>query len=192
MIENFKDLEVRFKETPLLEHCKLKDITKLDVTRLDMPLLKKGDINSRNELNFIDRSWIRLDSGWSNEIVRNLASFEEYNHYKEIGLEEVMVGDKPCLVKQDIDFNQKEPIRKTNEERMSLGKAPLDRDGRPIELHHIGQHDYSPLAQLTMEEHRGEGVDTILHEKNKVSEIDRSAFDKERANHWKQFQQLNI
>lgn len=52
-------------------------------------------------------------------------------------------------------------------------------------MHHIGQKPDSPLAELTTEEHRGAGNDTILHDKQKESEIDRNEFAKERKEHWK-------
>lgn len=38
---------------------------------------------------------------------------------------------------------------------------------------------YSPLAELTTQEHRGKGNDTILHDKQKETEIDRGEFAKE-------------
>ena len=43
----------------------------------------------------------------------------------------------------------------------------------------------SPLAELTRDEHRGKGNDTVLHNKQKESEINREDFAKERAEHWK-------
>ena len=54
-----------------------------------------------------------------------------------------------------------------------------------MELHHIGQKDDSPFAELTMPEHRGKGNDTILHDKTKESEIDRSSFNSEKYRYWK-------
>ena len=68
---------------------------------------------------------------------------------------------------------------------MQEGKAPLDKDGKPIELHHIGQKSDAPLAELKREEHRGKGNDAILHDKNKNSEIDREVFATQRTEHWK-------
>lgn len=73
---------------------------------------------------------------------------------------------------------------RTNRERAEQGLSPINKDGKVIELHHIGQHADSPLAELTTEEHRGKGNDTILHNKTKESEIDRQAFAKERNEHW--------
>lgn len=63
------------------------------------------------------------------------------------------------------------------------GLAPLTPQGRSYELHHIGQHQDSPLAELTKEEHRGKGNDGVLHIKVKESEIGREAFTMERAGH---------
>lgn len=68
---------------------------------------------------------------------------------------------------------------------MEKGKPPLDKDGNPIELHHIGQKSDSPLAELTRDEHRGKGNDSILHDKTQDTEIDRKEFAKEKAEYWK-------
>ena len=69
---------------------------------------------------------------------------------------------------------------------MEQGLPPLNKDGEPIELHHIGQKANGPLAELTQDEHRGKGNDGILHDKNKETEIDREEFRKERNVHWKE------
>jgi hypothetical protein len=53
------------------------------------------------------------------------------------------------------------------------------------ELHHIGQQQDSPFAELTWAEHMGEGNNTILHKTGKESEIDRQAFDREKSDYWK-------
>ena len=82
-------------------------------------------------------------------------------------------------------MDQKDEFGRTNKERMEEGKAPLDKDGKPIELHHIGQKSDAPLAELKWEEHRGKGNDAILHDKSKDSEIDREVFATQRAEHWK-------
>lgn len=86
--------------------------------------------------------------------------------------------------RDDIDWNQKDAMGRTNKERAEQGLSPINKDGKIIELHHIGQHADSPLAELTQEEHRGKGNDSILHDKTKESEIDRQAFGNERSSHW--------
>ena len=53
------------------------------------------------------------------------------------------------MVKNDIDLTKEDDFGRTNLERMKQGLAPLDKDGNPIELHHVGQKMDSPLAELT-------------------------------------------
>ncbi len=131
-----------------------------------------------------EKTKIKEETGWSDEIIDSIATMEEYEIYKEAGLEEKIINDKPCLVQNDINPEQKDEFGRTNKERMEQGLAPLDKNGKPIELHHIGQKPDSPLAELTQEEHRGKGHDSVLHDKNKDTEIDRTAFSKEKADHW--------
>lgn len=109
---------------------------------------------------------------------------EEAEIYKKAGLEEVEVNGKKCLIRDEIDWNQKDEMGRTNKERAEQGLSPITKDEKTVELHHIGQHADSPLAELTPEEHRGKGNDTILHNKTKESEIDRQAFAGERSSHW--------
>ena len=125
------------------------------------------------------------ESGWSDEIVNNIGSLEEYEIYKNAGLVEVEIGGKKCLIRNDIDWNKEDAFGRTNQERAEQGLSPLDNDGKPIELHHIGQHADSPLAELKQEEHRGKENDSILHNKNKETEIDRISFANERSQHWR-------
>ena len=110
---------------------------------------------------------------------------EEYEIYKKADLEEKEINGKKCLVRKDIDLEQKDSMGRTNSERMEKGLPPLDKNGRPIELHHIGQKPNSPLAELTTSEHRDKGNDIVLHDKKKESEIDRDKFAEERSEHWK-------
>jgi len=129
---------------------------------------------------------INEKSKYSDIINESIATEEELDIYLEADLKEATVNDKPALTREDIDYNQiDEDTGETNLERMEKGKAPLDKDGNPIELHHIGQKADSPLAELTRDEHRGKGNDSILHDKTQNSEIDRKEFSKEKAEHWK-------
>jgi len=98
---------------------------------------------------------------------------------------ETEIAGRPCLIRNDFDSERVDAMGRTNKERMESGLAPLTNEGKPIELHHIGQKADSPLAELTMEEHRGKGNDTILHDKTVESEIDRNQFNMEKADHWK-------
>jgi hypothetical protein len=67
------------------------------------------------------------------------------------------------------------------------GRAPIGEDGKPVELHHRGQKPDSPLDEMTRTDHRGEGNFSKNHENTgqSPSEIDRSAWKKEREDYWK-------
>lgn len=131
-----------------------------------------------------EKAKIKEETGWSDEIVDAIGSMEEYEIYKNAGLVEAEIGGKKCLIRNDIDWEQKDAMGRTNKKRAEQGLSPINKDGKVIELHHIGQHSDSTLAELTPEEHRGKGNDTILHDKTKESEIDRQAFAGERSAHW--------
>lgn len=125
-------------------------------------------------------------SDYSDEINENIATEKELDIYLDANLKETIINDKPALIREDIDYNQVDgDTGETNLEKMEKGKAPLDKDGVPIELHHIGQKTDSPLAELTRTEHRGKGNDSVLHDKTQNSEIDRKEFQKEKSEHWK-------
>ena len=133
----------------------------------------------------MNKEKLKAETGWSDEIIDAIGSQEEAEIYKNSGLIEAEVNGQKCLIRTDIDMDQKDEFGRTNKERMQEGKAPLDKDGKPIELHHIGQKSDAPLAELKREEHRGKGNDAILHDKNKNSEIDREVFATQRTEHWK-------
>lgn len=134
-----------------------------------------------------EKDIIKKETGWSDEIIDAIRSMDEYRIYKEAGLVESEVNGKKCLIKTDIDWDQKDQFGYTNRERVAEGYAPLDKDGRPIQLHHIGQKPDSPLAELTFREHRCGGNDTILHDKKKETEVhgEGNNWDNERQEYWK-------
>ena len=142
------------------------------------------DENVKEGLTDEEKTKIKEETGWSDEIVDAIGSWKEYEIYKNANLVEAEIDGKKCLIRNDINWNQKDEMGRTNKERAEQGLSPINKDGKVIELHHIGQHSNSPLAELTQEEHRGKGNDGILHDKTKESEINRQAFAEERSNHW--------
>ena len=147
------------------------------------------EINENNEakkkLTDEEKQKIKEETGWSDGIVDYIRSMKEYEIYKNAGLKEKEINGKKCLIRSDIDLEQKDENGRTNKEHMKKGRAPLDKNGEPIELHHIGQKSNSPFAELTKTEHIKNGNDIILHDKNKESEIDRlNQFKKEKREHW--------
>lgn len=131
---------------------------------------------------------------WSDEITGAVGSMEEYEIYKKAGLTEVEINGKKCLIRQDIEWEKKDEKGRTNQQRIERGLAPLDQEGNAIQLHHIGQHMDSPLAELTFEEHRGGGNDTILHNKSIETEThgEGNHWDNERQNYWKSRGEYNL
>ena len=131
-----------------------------------------------------EKAKIKEMTGWSDEIIDSIGSMKEAEIYMKAGLHEAEINGKKCLIRSDIDWDQKDEMGRTNRERAEQGLSPITKDGKTVELHHIGQHADSPLAELTTEEHRGKGNDAVLHDKTKESEIDRQEFAKERSEHW--------
>ncbi len=176
-------------EIALKDDLKEKSYVKeINIRELDFPYESSGLEYTENlekrELTIEQKKEVARESNWSGDIIDAVGSMEEYQIYRNAGLNEQKVGEKTCLIRSDIDMKQTDGFGRTNQERMEQGLAPLTPEGRPYELHHIGQHQDSPLAELTMQEHRGKGNDTILHIKTRESEIDREKFDMERAEHW--------
>lgn len=141
--------------------------------------------SEKKELTAEQKKEIKEKTGWSDEIIDSIGSMDEAEIYMKANLVETEINGKKCLIRNDIDIDQKDEDGITNRERMERGRPPITKNGEEVELHHIGQKPDSPLAELTMEEHRGEGNDTILHDKTKETEIDRNEFGKERREHWK-------
>jgi len=108
---------------------------------------------------------------------------EEIEIYNQANVETSEVNGREVLVRTDVDYEEKDVFGRTNLERMEIGLAPLV-EGKPIELHHIGQRMDSPLAELKVDEHRGSGNDGILHDKTQGSLINRIEFNQEKVQHW--------
>ena len=141
---------------------------------------------------------IKERTGWSDDIVRFLHSREEAEIYIRAGLVERRIGGRAALVRNDIDwraFNCRHKWLKrklanwdkwkdyNNADLIGEGWPPRDSNGDPYELHHIGQRQDSPLAELTWQEHMGGGNNVILHP-NRESAIDRQQFDDEKSRYW--------
>ncbi len=127
----------------------------------------------------------RLEAqGYPEEVLDAIGSEAEAAIYEDAELEPAVINGKEALIRTDIEYDQTDAFCETNLERMRSGRPPLDENGVPIELHHIGQTQDAPLAELTRAEHRCNGNDNVLHDKLKESGINREDFSKERAEHW--------
>lgn len=105
--------------------------------------------------------------------------------YINANLKETEIDGRKCLIRNDIDLEQKDKFGISNMKLLNKGYAPVAKDGKKVELHHIGQTQNSPLVELTQQEHRGKNNYKILQNKNKKSEINRLAFAVERKKYWK-------
>ncbi|MCK8045342.1 HNH/ENDO VII family nuclease [Shewanella sp. 1CM18E] len=161
------------------------EITKEALNELDKPITDK--LNIREELEPLSEEYKAelQELGYSESVIDAIGSKEEADIYGEAELECITLNDKDALIRTDIDLELEDDFGNTNLERMEKGKSPLDQNGKPYELHHIGQTADAPLAELTKTEHISNGNDSVLHDKQKESEIDRTEFAKERAEHWK-------
>ena len=144
---------------------------------------------------------IKAQTHWPDEIINAIASMEEAEIYMRAGLKAARVGNRWALIRSDINWSDYSVRRNTwlknkladyskwvdynNADLIGEGFPPRDMNGDPYELHHIGQHQDSPFAELTWAEHMGDGNNTILHQAGKESEIDRQMFDREKSDYWK-------
>jgi hypothetical protein len=110
-----------------------------------------------------------------------ISSFE-----KSLLKEAKFISVKGKLVaKRNQTFNPYEEINgMTNIERMRLGLAPIGKDGKPVELHHLKQKDDGIIIELTSTEHRENYK--VLHRYEKESQINRQEFSKWKREYWKQ------
>ena len=115
-----------------------------------------------NGLTMNEAAIIQKESGFPLDVIKQFQSMEQYNICKNAGLTPKMVNGSTALIRKiDLDFVDENNM--TNLQRMQKGLAPLDPDGLPYELHHIGQKTDSTLAILTRAEHRQGGNHKIWH-----------------------------
>lgn len=179
-------IDIAIEEKPaVFESFEKKTLSQDDIKGLDQPISDKIRVRDTLEPLSDEQKNELSERGYSEDVIEAIGSKEEADIYTEAPLVCEKVNGKDALIRTDTDLEQKDDFGDTNLERMEKGKSPLDKDGKPIELHHIGQTADAPLAELTKSEHMSNGNDSILHDKSKESEIDRTEFKKEREEHWK-------
>lgn len=181
----------RTSRAALMEQCSLKVSEKVE---FDDSASETSETKSEG-LTDEEKAKIKEETGWSDEIIENIANMKQYEVLKNAGLKEVEINGRKCLIKENIDLDYADEDGVTNRERMARGLAPLDsKTGKPLELHHLGQKADSPLVELTEEEHRtgeyedGKKNQSLWHDNTKETEVhgEGNNWDQERKAHWKE------
>ncbi|WP_273760868.1 HNH/ENDO VII family nuclease, partial [Bartonella sp. ML70XJBT.G] len=77
-------------------------------------------------------------------------------------------------------------VKGTNIERMKTGRAPLDANDNPIELHHMLQTHDGPIAEVSSKFHNEYHSTIHINPNTMGSAIDRDAFALWRQKYWKE------
>ena len=181
----------RTSRSALMEQCSLmaSEIDNVNDSAFETTETKSEGLTAE------EKAKIKEETGWSDEIIDNIANMKQYEVLKNAGLKEVEINGRKCLIKENVDLDYADEDGVTNRERMARGLAPLDsKTGKPLELHHLGQKADSPLVELTEEEHRtGEYEDgnknqSLWHDNTKETEVhgEGNNWDQERKAHWKE------
>ena len=72
-------------------------------------------------------------------------------------------GNKIIQNNRSFDLAQVDSAGRTNIERMNRGMAPIGKDGKAVELHHLLQTEDGGLIELTQTAHRGKGTYAFWH-----------------------------
>ena len=146
-----------------------------------------------NGLTMNEVASIQKESKYPLDVIKQFSNMEQYNICKKAGLSAEFINGNVALIRK-IDLNFVDEYGRTNLQRMLDGFAPLDPDGIPYELHHIGQKADSTLAILTQAEHRKNGNNTIWHKFGEETEVHGKGnkWNQQRAKFWTEFAQRAI
>lgn len=99
----------------------------------------------------------------------------------------VKIIGKTVIMNSDLfDPDLVDGRKRTNVQRMEQGLAPIGRDGKSVQLHHIDQTDDGPVMEITATDHQRNY--SILHANTGQfpSKIDRKSFNAWRKMFWKE------
>lgn len=182
----------RTSRTSLIEQCSMKAFETNKPERTDN---SEGTDTKKEGLTEEEKTKIKEETGWSDEIIESIKNMKQYEVLKNAGLIEVEIDGRKCLIKENIDLGFTDEDGVSNRERIVRGLAPLDsKTGKPMELHHLGQKADSPLVELSEEEHRtgeyedGKKNQSLWHDNTVETEVhgDGNNWDQERKAHWKE------
>lgn len=179
----------RTSRSALMEQCFLNvsEIDHIKDTALEATETKSKGLTDGEKIK------IKEETNWCDEIIDNIMNMKQYEVLKNASLKEVVINERKCLIKENIDLDYTDEDDVTNKDRIARGLAPLDsKTGKSLELHHLGQKADSPLVELTEEEHRtgeyedGKKNQSLWHDNTKETEVhgEGNNWDQERKAHW--------
>ena len=179
---------VKPNEIGKLEEFGSSELKNGKIIEQDLDLVKSGSLESLNSLNQeknldlnklsfptiseSDKTRIKEDTGWSNEIIEKIKNKKQYEIYKNANLSEEMINNRKCLIK-DINLDYVD-----------------EKTGEKIELHHMDQEFNAPFAELTEHSEHGGKNHKILHDNSVESwrrnpELKKEYNNIQRPEHWR-------
>jgi hypothetical protein len=141
-------------------------------------------VSEKLEAPEVQRALINEFSPYSEHINDHIRSYEDLKVYLSQDLREKIVNGRHCLT-AEVNWEQTDAMETTNTDRTAVGSAAVDENGDSFHLHHIGQKESSPLAELKADIHRE--FDSVLHDKTVSSKVhgEGSNWNAVRIGHWK-------
>lgn len=103
-----------------------------------METIKNSSLETLKAQIVENQKLIKETSPYSDEINKYIKNIEELKIYRQADLKEIIINNKHCLIRE-IDSQIVDDWGKNNFERITNGPSSLDKNGMPIELHHIGE-----------------------------------------------------
>ena len=176
------------KETEIQSIKEVKEVTSIETSLETINIVEDCSFEALEAENQILENQ-NSESSFKSVNEMNISA-EEIEIYDRAGLIKETINNREVLIQPNIDYHSPLGIpgneTQTNLDRMKAGYAPLDENGNSYQLHHIGQENNSPLAELTNQQHQADGNYSVLHTKQGPSEINRKEFNEQRAEHWKE------
>ncbi|SCY73332.1 HNH/ENDO VII family nuclease, partial [Butyrivibrio sp. INlla14] len=99
------------------------------------------------------------------------------------GQTKVTVDGKEVILDNDtFDPSQVDAQGRTNTQRMEQGLAPIGKDGKSVNIHHVDQTDTGPVKEILATKHQQNYKELHSNTGQEPSQIDRPAFNKWRKN----------
>jgi len=127
------------------------------------------------------------DKGWSNSLSNSNVIGKVDNVRGTGGVRTVDINGKTVTMDNStFDPNFVDPKSGlTNMERAKQGLAPIGKDGKPVNIHHVDQTNIGPVKEITATQHQQNYKELHTNIGQSPSQIDRNDFNKWRKDYWK-------